>query len=172
MPDRPTLESQLTLGETLQRASRRWRHLMARGLKRYGYGDMRPSFAPVLLPLCQEDGLPIGELGRRTGLSKQAMTETVRLMEKRQFVRTCRDERDNRVVRVHLAPRGKAFPLVASAVLAEVDAMLRAHLGEPELAAAHRALHVLSCLGEGERVADENDRAPLADSRRLMTDSR
>ena len=148
MTEYANLESRLCLGQDLQRASRRWRQLLTRGLKRYGYGDMRPSFAPVLLPLCQQDGLPIGELGRRTGLSKQAMTETVRLMEKRQLVRTSRDEQDNRVVRVHLAPRGKAFPLVASEVLAEIEGLLRAELPEAELQAVRRGLGVLAEIGE------------------------
>jgi len=146
MSDRWLLDYQMTLGDNLQRACRRWKQLMTRGLKRYGYGDVRPSFAPVLMPLAQEDGLPVGELGRRVGLSKQAMTETVRLMEKRQLVRTCRDEHDSRVVRVHLAPRGKAFPLVAGEVLAEIDHLLRTAVGEPELAALERALQALSGL--------------------------
>ena len=148
MTEYANLESRLCLGQDLQRASRRWRQLLTRGLKRYGYGDMRPSFAPVLLPLCQQDGLPIGELGRQIGLSKQAMTETVRLMEKRHLVRTSRDEQDSRVVRVHLAPRGKAFPLVASEVLAEIEGLLRAELQEAELEAVRRGLGVLAEIGD------------------------
>lgn len=146
MPDHATLEAQLSFGEALQHASRRWRQLVSRGLKRYGYGDFRPSFAPVLLPLCKEDGLPIGELGRRTGLSKQAMTEAIRLMEKRQLVRTTRDDRDARVVRVHLAPRGKAFPLVAGQVLAEIESVLRTRLNEAELEAVRRGLQALEAI--------------------------
>lgn len=147
MPQQAVLETQLSLGESLERASRRWKQLLVRGLKRYGYGDIRPSFAPILLPLVTEDGLPVGELGRRTGLSKQAMTEAVRLMEKRQLVRTCRDEHDSRVIRVHLAPRGKAFPLVAEQVLSEVDELLRARLPELDLQAMQQALQALSDLG-------------------------
>ena len=146
MHDHQTLGTRISLGENLQRACRRWKQLMIRGLKRYGYGDVRPSFAPVLIPLAEEDGLPVGELGRRVGLSKQAMTETIRLMEKRQLVRTCRDEHDSRVVRVHLAPRGKAFPLVAGEVLAEIDGLLRTQVAEPELDAFQRALQALSSL--------------------------
>ncbi len=148
MPDHAILESRLSLGDDLHRASRRWKQLMARGLKRYGYGDVRPSFAPVLLPLCQQDGLPIGELGRRTGLSKQAMTETIRLMERRQLVRTCRDEGDSRIVRVHLAPRGKAFPIVASEVLGEIDSLLQDSLPESDFKAVRRGLQVLSQIGQ------------------------
>ncbi|HOG46925.1 MAG TPA: MarR family transcriptional regulator [Anaerolineae bacterium] len=153
MPDHTILESQLALGESLQRASRRWKQLMARGLRRYGYGDFRPSFAPLLLPLCKEDGLPIGELGRRTGLSKQAMTEAVRLMEKRELVRTARDERDSRVVRVHLAPRGKAFPLVAGEVLGEIEGLLHSRLADAELQAMRHALSALVTLDHSEGSA-------------------
>jgi DNA-binding MarR family transcriptional regulator len=149
MTEHASLESRLCLGQDLQRASRRWRKLLTRGLKRYGYGDMRPSFAPVLLPLCRQDGVPIGELGRQIGLSKQAMTETIRLMEKRHLVRTSRDEQDSRVVRVHLAPRGKAFPLVANEVLAEIEDLLCAELPEAELQAVRRGLEVLAGIGDG-----------------------
>jgi DNA-binding MarR family transcriptional regulator len=148
MTDHASLETRLRLGEELKHASRRWKQLMIRGLKRYGYGDVRPSFAPVLLPLCQQDGLPIGELGRRTGLSKQAMTETVRLMEKRALVRTQRDDEDSRVVRVHLAPRGKAFPIVAGEVLAEIEGLLQDSLPASDLKAVRRGLQVLSQIGE------------------------
>jgi DNA-binding MarR family transcriptional regulator len=152
MSERAILAFRLALGSDLQRASRRWRQLITRGLKRYGYGDLRPSFAPVLLPLCDQDGLPIGELGRRTGLSKQAMTEAIRLMEKRQLVRTCRDEQDSRIVRVYLAPRGKAFPLVAKEVLAEIEHLLQSHLGDAGLDAARQALQALAALGNDERM--------------------
>jgi DNA-binding MarR family transcriptional regulator len=144
MADRTHLETRLALGRDLQRASQQWKQLLVRGLKRYGYGDLRPSFAPVLLPLCTEDGLPIGELGRRTGLSKQAMTEVVRLMEKRQLVRSERDAQDNRLVRVYLAPRGKAFPIVANEVLAEIDATLQARLPAGELRSLQESLGALA----------------------------
>ena len=150
MSERFMVTSRLRLGEDLQRASRRWRELLARGLKRYGYGDLRPSFAPVLLPLCQQDGLPIGELGRRTGLSKQAMTEMIRLMEKRGLVHTRRDERDTRVVHVHLSPRGKAFPLVAHEVLQEMEGLLQGALGDEGLDAARAALQAMAARGVGE----------------------
>jgi DNA-binding MarR family transcriptional regulator len=168
MTNHAILVSRLCFGEDLKRASRRWKQLMIRGLKRYGFGDVRPSFAPVLLPLCEQDGLPIGELGRRTGLSKQAMTETIRLMERRELVRTRRDEQDSRIVRVHLAPRGKAFSLVANEVLAEMEGLLRASLEEPDLQSVRRGLQVLCELGDGEASRPVKAHAGGAGARAAM----
>ncbi len=52
---------------------------------------MRPSYGSILVPLFEEDGLRIGELGRRARLSKQTMTTMVRLLARDGLVRRERD---------------------------------------------------------------------------------
>ena len=64
------------LGFLLAKATQRWNELLAEAFVRAGYADVRPSYGSVLLPLFEEDGLQMGELGRRSRLSKQTMTHT------------------------------------------------------------------------------------------------
>ena len=70
------------LGFLLAKAAQRWNELLAERFAAAGYGDVRPSYGSVLLPLFEEDGQRMGELARRARLSKQTMTEMVRLLER------------------------------------------------------------------------------------------
>jgi hypothetical protein len=66
------------LGYLLARASQRWDALLAERCRAHGFGEVRPAFGSILLPLFQSDGLRIGELATWARLSKQAMTTLVR----------------------------------------------------------------------------------------------
>lgn len=73
------------------------------------------------MPLFAEDGLQIGELGRRAQLSKQTMTTMIELMERRKLIRRKRDPRDARAFRIYLTKRSRRFKKVAERVLRELD---------------------------------------------------
>src|ERR687886_1086382 len=97
------------LGYLLAKASQRWNELLADGFRREGFGEVRPSYGSVLLPLFEEDGLRMGELARRSRLSKQTMTTLVRLLERDGLVRRERDPEDGRAFRIRLTRRGRTF---------------------------------------------------------------
>src|ERR687893_2027574 len=88
------------LGFRLAKASQRWNELLALRFRREGYGEVRPSYGSILVPLFEEDGLRMGVLGERAGLSKQTMTTMVRLLEREGLVIRSRDSRDGRAFRV------------------------------------------------------------------------
>src|SRR5918999_2910241 len=98
------------LGFRLAKASQRWNELLAERFRREGYGEVRPSYGSILVPLFEEDGLRMGELAERAGLSKQTMTTMVRLLERDGLVTRTRDPDDGRAWRVALTPPAKAFP--------------------------------------------------------------
>src|ERR687895_717817 len=90
------------LGFRLAKASQRWNELLALRFRREGYGEVRPSYGSILLPLFEEDGLRMGELARRAGLSKQTMTTMVRLLEREGLVNRAPDPHDGRASLVFL----------------------------------------------------------------------
>ena len=94
----------------------------------------------MLLPLFEQDGLRIGEVGRRARLSKPSMTALVRMCEQDGLVRRKRDRDDRRAFRVHLTARGRRFREVAESVLRELDERMAAQLGRHESEALARAL--------------------------------
>jgi DNA-binding MarR family transcriptional regulator len=135
------------LGFLLAKATQRWNELLAERFAAAGFDDVRPSYGSVLLPLFEEDGLRMGELARRAGLSKQAMTELVRRLERVGLVERHSDPSDGRASLIHLTPRSCAFEPVAAQVLGELDGLVKRRLDPERLDDVKAALQELLELG-------------------------
>ncbi len=121
------------LGWLLAKAMQRWNERLEEGFREAGFPEVRPSFGSVLVPLYEEDGLRMGELGRRSSLSKQAMTTLVRSVEEAGLVSRVRDPADGRAYRVSLTARGEALRPVAENVLRDLAARTRSRVSDEEL---------------------------------------
>jgi len=128
------------LGFLLAKASQHWNELLADRFRAYGFGEVRPSYGSVLLPLFEEDGLRMGQIAGRARLSKQTMTTLVRLCERDGLVGRTRDPGDARAFRIHLTPRALEFKPAAEEILGELDDKVLALLGQRRRAALARAL--------------------------------
>lgn len=109
------------IGFLLAKASQRWNELLYAGFCEEGYPQIRPSFGAILVPLFEEDGLRLGELARRTRLSKQTMTTMIRLIEKAKLVTTRSDAVDGRATCVFLTAEARRFQPVAEKILAKLE---------------------------------------------------
>jgi DNA-binding MarR family transcriptional regulator len=121
----------------------RWNDLLERRFEAAGYGEVRPSYGSVLLPLFEEDGLRMGELARRARLSKQTMTELVRRLERDGLVERRNDPADGRASRIFLTDRSRAFEPVAARTLGELDRLVRRRLDDDRVAELKAALREL-----------------------------
>jgi DNA-binding MarR family transcriptional regulator len=139
------------LGFLLAKASQRWNELLAERFAEAGYGDVRPAYGSVLLPLFEEDGLRMGELARRARLSKQTMTDLVRRLEREELVERRADPADARASVIFLTARSRAFEPVAAGVLAELDRLVRARLDGEQVEELKTALRELLQLGGKRR---------------------
>ena len=117
------------LGFLLAKASQRWNELLSERFRAYGFGEVRPSYGSVLLPLFEQDGLRMSEIAARARLSKQTMTTLVRLCERDGLVLRRADPSDGRAFRIQLTDRAHAFKPVADEILAELDAKVLTTLG-------------------------------------------
>jgi DNA-binding MarR family transcriptional regulator len=126
--------SRNNVGWLLAKASQRWNELLEEGFQAAGFPEVRPSHGSVLVPLFEDDELRMGELARRSGLSKQAMTTLVRSVEEAGLVTRARDSSDGRAYRISLTPRGQALRPVAENVLADIAARARSRLADDEFA--------------------------------------
>jgi DNA-binding MarR family transcriptional regulator len=125
----------------------RWNALLTERFDAAGFGDVRPSYGSVLLPLFEEDGLRMGELARRARLSKQTMTELVRRMERDGLVERRNDPTDGRVSLILLSTRSRAFEPVAAGVLAELDRLVRSVLDPARVDELKASLRALADIG-------------------------
>ena len=137
------------LGFLLAKASQRWNELLQEAFAAAGFPEVRASYGSVLLPLFEEDGLRMGEIARRSRLSKQTMTTLVRLAERDGLVERRQDPDDRRATRVYLSPKGRRFQPVVERVLEELDAAALAALGDRALGSTARALSTLAGLASG-----------------------
>ena len=144
MPTTTTTPSRLAtranLGFLLAKASQRWNELLHEQFVARGFGEVRPAYGSILLPLFEEDGLRMGELARRARLSKQTMTTMVRLLERDGLVTRAPDPADGRAALVHLTKRARAFRPVAEEVLGNLEARVTDRLTKKEATALKSAL--------------------------------
>jgi DNA-binding MarR family transcriptional regulator len=135
--------SRENLGFLLAKASQRWNELLAIAFNEAGFPEVSPAFGSILLPLAEEDGLQIGELGRRSRLSKQTMTTMVRLMEERGLIERRPDATDRRASRIYLTERSRAFLPVAQQVLRDLNDRVASLLTPEDVQALRRSLQEL-----------------------------
>jgi DNA-binding MarR family transcriptional regulator len=128
------------LGFLLAKATQRWNELLQEQFSEAGWGAVRPSYGSILVPLFEEDGLRMGELARRSRLSKQTMTTMVRLLERDGLVQRAPDPEDGRAIRILLTAKARRFEPVAERTLDELGTLARERLGGRRLATVKRAL--------------------------------
>ena len=128
------------LGFLFAKATQRWNELLQERFRDAGWGAVRPSYGSILVPLFEEDGLRMGELARRSRLSKQTMTTMVRLLERDGFVRRERDPADGRAFRIVLTAKARRFEPVAERTLEELAVRAQQRLGERRLQTVKLAL--------------------------------
>ena len=128
------------LGFLLAKATQRWNELLQERFRAAGWSEVRPSYGSILVPLFEQDGLQMGQLARRAGLSKQTMTTMVRLLERDGLVRRMPDPADGRAFRIVLTAKARRFEPVAERTLAELAALAQERLGERRLASVKHGL--------------------------------
>jgi DNA-binding MarR family transcriptional regulator len=132
------------LGFLLAKASQHWNELLAEGFAAEGFPEVRPSYGSVLVPLLEEDGLRMGEIARRSRLSKQTVTTLVRLCEREGLVERAPDPADGRATIVSLTAKARRFEPAAERVLARLERDTEAILGPRRAATTRRALAALA----------------------------
>jgi DNA-binding MarR family transcriptional regulator len=124
----------------LAKASQRWNALLRERFAAHGFGEVRPAYGSVLLPLFEQDGLRMSEIAARSRLSKQTMTTLVRATERAGLVGRERDPEDGRAFRIQLTAHGRAFHPVAEDVLAELDQLVASSVSPIDLETTRRIL--------------------------------
>jgi DNA-binding MarR family transcriptional regulator len=152
------------LGYLLAKASQRWNELLYEGFRRRGFGEVRPAYGSVLLPLFEEDGLRMGALAVRARVSKQTMTTLVRLLEAAKLVERGPDPTDGRAFRIWLTDRSRAFRPLAEEVLAELDRHARSRFANRELETTRTVLKGVMDMWSPEPSPPSATRLPSASS--------
>jgi len=112
-------------------------------LEARGFEGLTPTFATVI-PLLDAAGLRSTALAERAGVTKQAASQLVKLLEERGYVEQARDQTDTRAKIVRLTRRGVALRKACAQVRQELQAEAVHTLGAKNFAELHRNLQKLT----------------------------
>jgi len=140
------------VGFLLAKAGQSWNELLYAKFCAAGYPDVRPAYGSILMPLFAEDGLQMGELGRRAHLSKQTMTTLIEVMERKGLIRRKRDPLDARAFRIYLTKRSRRFREAARKVLREMDRITELCLRKEQIRILKANLRALMELNSNESL--------------------
>ena len=97
-----------------------------------GFDGLTPAFAS-LMPLLDATGMRPSVLAQRAGVTKQAASQLVQLLEARGYVEQVPDATDERAKVIRLTRRGVALRAACLEVRQELEAVARRTLGEARL---------------------------------------
>ncbi len=136
-------DSTISIAPALMQAARSQLGAMIARLDARGFKGLTPAFAAVI-PLLDAAGMRSAALAERAGVTKQAISQLVKLLEKRKYVEQVRDPSDRRAKVVRLSKRGVALRKACAEVIRELQAEAIRALGEKDFAELHRNLQKLT----------------------------
>ena len=105
--------------------------MMAR-LEARGFEGLTPAFASVI-PLLDATGSRSTALAQRAGVTKQAMSQLVKLLEQRNYVEQVPDKTDTRAKVVRLTKRGVALREACAQIRQDLQVTATNALGKKNL---------------------------------------
>jgi DNA-binding MarR family transcriptional regulator len=115
---------------------------MAQMMKRLavlGFDGLTPAFASVM-PLLDAKGSRATVLAQKAGVTKQAMSQLVKLLEQRDYVEQVADPTDTRAKVIRLTKRGISLRRACEEVRNELEANALKTLGKRDLSKLHQDL--------------------------------
>ncbi|MEV6280857.1 MarR family winged helix-turn-helix transcriptional regulator [Nocardia sp. NPDC051832] len=127
------------LGNLLAAAARTLAAELDAGIAAAGFEDVRAAHAPVF-QLIEPAGTRLTVLAERAGMTKQAMGELVRHLDRQGYVEVAGDPDDRRAKLVRLTERGWAVVDAGVAVIERFDNHLDDIVGADEVTRLRRTL--------------------------------
>ena len=117
-----------TLGRVMSKMKRFIGRYIEQRLPELGFPDFKASYIAFLANL-EEDGITNNELARRAGVTKQAMSKVVKLLEDDGYIYTVKNERDSRSSQIFINERGKQLMVAVFNCMEEIREKFQAIAG-------------------------------------------
>lgn len=148
-----------SVAEQLAKVLRRYRKVMSAALTAEDYGPIMPAATWLLLAMAREPGT-VGQLARRLGLTKQAVSRLADRLVTLGYCDRRRSETNRRQVLLRATDEGARAAAVLRAGIERADTVLLGDLGEGERETFRGTLGVMAraSAGAGDgSVADDPD---------------
>jgi DNA-binding MarR family transcriptional regulator len=145
----------IVLPALLRHARGTYGRAMRRALEEAGYEDIPKNGMYVIGGMAMgADGLPLGQLVKELGVSKQAAGQLVDMLVLRGYIDRAADPNDRRKLTVTLTERGRAAAAIQKGVVKKIDGDLATRVSQEEILCARRVLAALIGIGRRE---EENE---------------
>lgn len=139
---------EIVLPALLRHARNTYGGAMRRALTAAGYDDIPRNGLYVIGGLAMgADGVPLGQLIKELGVSKQAAGQLVDTLVLRGYLGRMVDADDRRKLTVSLTERGQAAAAIQAAEREKIDAELTARVGAADVLCTRRTLAALFEIG-------------------------
>lgn len=120
-------------------------------LAQHGISEFNGAQGRILFVLWEEDGIPISELARKTGLAKTTLTSMLDRMEQRELIERIYPPADRRTVKIRLTERARGLQEHYEQVSDEMNKIFYKGFRDEEIFALETGLRkVLANLTEKE----------------------
>lgn len=156
MTDAPPWYEQIAMPALLRHARSTYGNAMRQALADAGYEDVPRNGLYVIGGLAMgAGGVPLGQLVRELGISKQAAGQLVDTLVLRGYLERTVDAEDRRRLTVTLTERGRAAAAAQTAAREAIDAALLERIGDKAVLATRRTLAALIGIGRDNRPKPE-----------------
>lgn len=155
--EKPWFE-EIAMPALLRHARTTYGSAMRLALEEAGYEDIPKNGMYVIGGLAfGAEGVPLGQLVKELGVSKQAAGQLVDMLVLRGYIDRTVDANDRRKLTVTLTERGRAAAAIQGDVIRKIDAELAARVGKEKVVIARQVLAEL--LGMGREEEEEHEQA-------------
>lgn len=109
-------------------------------LQKAGIEEINGAQGRILYVLWQEDGLPVIELAKRTGLAKTTLTSMLERMDEKGFLERVPDIKDRRMLRIFLTARAQILSDKYNQVSDEMSRIFYKDFSEKEIVVFEKSL--------------------------------
>lgn len=109
-------------------------------LQKAGIEEFNGAQGRILYVLWQEDGLPIIELAKRTGLAKTTLTSMLERMDEKGFLERVPDTKDRRILRIFLTAKAQILSDQYNQVSDEMSQIFYKNFSDEEIVVFENAL--------------------------------
>jgi DNA-binding MarR family transcriptional regulator len=108
-----------SMGRVMSKLKRFLSRDIEEGLVGLGFSDFKASYIAFLGNL-EENGITNNELAKRAGVTKQAMSKIVKLLEDGGYIYTVKDQKDSRSSLIFMNERGKQLLKAVSSYMQKI----------------------------------------------------
>jgi DNA-binding MarR family transcriptional regulator len=142
---------EIAMPALLRHARTTYGSAMRLALEDAGYEDIPKNGMYVIGGLAYgAEGVPLGQLVKELGVSKQAAGQLVDMLVLRGYLDRTVDADDRRKLTVTLTERGRAVAAIQGDVIRKIDAELAARVGKEKVLIARQVLAELLGMGRAE----------------------